>query len=300
MEVPFEDYDVNTLIDAIERVRDELVTKEYSTYSELDSAIAGILASYDRYGDGFERFRVDLTRDAANTKDLRKIKEQMSERCERRIFELRLTEKQLVNDMLAFVSDNSRILVHGSGSLLALAIACAIELREGVQFYICEGRTHCGGGPREGSGYQLLEKVPQTAEGTRLGDKLNKYCTVIPDSGVGAVLGLVDFVVMGALCVTEHGGLVNTTGSFQIATVASSRNTPVYVLCDTFKFARVFPLGTEDLRQPDKTSIVPLVEFVPPHLITLIFSEKGIMPSSAVADIMFRFHTAGTAPWKRK
>ncbi|EPY24401.1 hypothetical protein STCU_07199 [Strigomonas culicis] len=111
----------------------------------------------------------------------------------------------------------------------------------------------------------------------------------------------VDFIIMGAYCVTEHGGLVHSTGSFQVATVACSRNVPCYVLCETFKFSHIFPLGTEDLEQPaESTSVVPLVEFVPPSMISLIFSEKGIMPPSAVADEMFRFHTAPLAAWKNK
>lgn len=45
-----------------------------------------------------------------------------------------------------------------------------------------------------------------------------------------------------------------------------------------------------------KKITIPLVEFVPPSYVTLIFSEKGIMPPAAVADEMFRFHTASQAP----
>ncbi|EPY24849.1 hypothetical protein AGDE_12141 [Angomonas deanei] len=133
----------------------------------------------------------------------------------------------------------------------------------------------------------------------RIKEKILKYCTIIPDSGVGSIMSMVDFVVMGAYCVTEHGGLIHSTGSLQIATVGQFRKVPLYVLCETFKFAHIFPLSTQDLIQPSSESPVPLVEFVPPSMITLIFSEQGIMPPSAVADEMFRFHTAPFAPWKR-
>lgn len=130
--------------------------------------------------------------------------------------------------------------------------------------------------------------------------KIDSYCTIIPDSGVGSILSSVDFVIMGAYCVTEHGGLVHATGSLQVATMAASLNIPVYVLCESFKFSHIFPLSTNDLKQPEGCGVVPLIEFVPPSLISLIFSEKGMMPPSAVADEMFRFHTAPHAQWKKQ
>lgn len=115
--------------------------------------------------------------------------------------------------------------------------------------------------------------------------------------------------------------------------MAHIQRVPFYVLCETFKFTRLFPLSTQDLKQPqeqidinntntcanttsttndsnisntsnvtnnngdnEKKITIPLVEFVPPSYVTLIFSEKGIMPPAAVADEMFCFHTASQAP----
>ncbi|ORC85788.1 putative translation initiation factor EIF-2b alpha subunit [Trypanosoma theileri] len=299
MEVPCEDYDISIMIRAVSEVKELLTSRQFSTYSELDKEITKTLQSYESLGDGFERFRVHLTKDAANSHDLKRSLTEMNARCEAREKDFKRSQKDQINDMLPFVGSTSRILVHGCGGLLALAIACAVQERKGVHFYICEGRPVTSKYPK-GTGAALLKKAAETPEGQKLKEKLLESCTIIPDAGVGAVMSKVDFVVMGAYCVTEHGGLVHSTGSLQIATVASAMNVPFYVLCETFKFARIFPLSTTDLKQPEGSGDVPLVEFVPPSMITLVFSEKGIMPPSAVTDEMFRFHTARFAPGKRK
>lgn len=300
MDVPNDDYDVGIVIKAVNEVQQVLNSRRFSTFSEVDSEIGKSLKRYEAYGDGFERFHANLIKDAAQCNDLQKSLQDMNKRCDERLSDCESSQKDLVNDILPFIRNSSSILVHGSGHLLALAIACAIQEHEGVRFYICEGLPARESHPK-GSGETLLERVCTTPEGMRLLDKLKKYCTIIPDSGVGSIMSVVDFVVMGAYCVTEHGGLVHSAGSLQVATVASFHNVPCYVLCETFKFSHIFPLSTEDLKQPEgERNVVPLVEFVPPSMISLIFSEQGIMPPSAVADEMFRFHTAPSAPWKLK
>lgn len=287
------------MVQAITEVKDLIRSKQFNTFSELDAEIAKALKRYEPFGDGFERFRVFLTKDVASVNDLKKSLQDMNERCQSRLEDCECSQKDLINDILPFIRTSSRILVNGSGNLLALAIACAIQEREGVHFYICEGLPRREGCP-EGTGEALLKKVALTPEGMRLKEKVAQSCTIIPDSGVGAVVNLVDFVVTGAYCVTEHGGLVHSTGTMQLATIASAGNVPLYVLCETFKFAHIFPLSTGDLKQPDGTGVVPYVEFVPPSMIALIFSEQGIMPPSAVADEMFRFHTAIFAPGRNR
>lgn len=307
MEVPTEDRDISVSIEAIKKVQDELSSKKFATFSELHLRVSEVIKPYEAYGGGFERLRIQLCKDSAganakedtNKNPVEKGQEIMSEICESKLREYSCCEKDQINNILPFVRNTSKILVHGSGHILALAIAYSIQEQEGVQFYICEGLPKTEKCPN-GSGAELLHKARQATEET-FGEKINQSCTLIPDSAVGAVLSVVDFVVMGAYCVTEHGGLVHSTGSFQIATLASTRNVPCYVLCETFKFTHVFPLSTEDLKQPNcNCRVIPLVEFVPPSLVTLIFSEESIMPPSAVAGEMFRLYTAPSAADKTK
>jgi len=74
----------------------------------------------------------------------------------------------------------------------------------------------------------------------------------------------VDFVLVGSEAVVESGGLINATGSNQIAIIAKHANKPFYALAErfaissdhlaifrvysaSFKFRRLFPLSQYDL-----------------------------------------------------
>lgn len=295
MDVPSIDRDIRVVIESIFKVQEVLRSENFATFSELHARVSEVLKPYECYGGGFDRLRVQLCKDSTNYQDVQKGIEVMKEICDTTLRCFECSQNDQINNILPFIRNTSKILVHGSGYLLALALAYAIQEQEGVHFFICEGLPKREMWP-DGSGAELIRISKGTLEGQRLGDKIDQSCTIIPDSAVGAILGMVDFVVMGSYCVTEHGGLVHSTGSFQIATLASSMNVPCYVLCETFKFSHVFPLSTEDLQQPlRECPVVPLVEFVPPSLVTLIFSEDSIMPPSAVAGEMFRLYTAPSA-----
>ena len=147
-----------------------------------------------------------------------------------------------MNDLLPFVRETSRVLVHGCGSVLALAIASAITNCRGVRFFVTEGRP-------QGSGELLLCEVEKTWRSANNNPfDISASCTLIPDAAVASVLGDVDFILVGANAVTEHGGLCHTTGTLQIALVAEAMHCPLYVLCETFKFTQIFPLTSKDLR----------------------------------------------------
>ncbi len=57
----------------------------------------------------------------------------------------------------------------------------------------------------------------------------------------------VDYVLLGAEGVVESGGIVNKIGSYTVSLCAKLLNKPVYVLCESFKFVRLYPLGQTDL-----------------------------------------------------
>lgn len=277
-----------------------VLEEDFSTFSGLEARVSAVIKEYEVFGGGFERLRVELCKVSSNVLEVQKGVEVMKRIFQHKLRCFKSCESDQVNNILPFVRSSSKILVHGSGHMLALVIACAVEHQEGVQFFICEGlpkTSMC----EHGSGAELLQKAKQTRDDEDLKDKIVRSCTIIPDSSVGAILGMVDFVLMGSYCVTEHGGLVHSTGSFQLATLASSMNVPCYVMCETFKFSRVFPLSTEDLVQPQREcQVVPLVEFVPPSLVTLIFSEESILPPSGVAGEMFLIYSAQSVTEKNK
>lgn len=292
MQVPFKDNSIEVMVAAIRHAQSVLHARKYATYTELHRELCFALAKYEHLGGGVEQFRLSLTKNCENESKMENIIEELNRRCDAAARECDTGPMNQVNDLLPFVRSSTRILVHGCGNLTALAVACAVQERRGVHFYVTEGLPTTADCPK-GAGHLLVERARATPQGFELKEQLLAACTIIPDSAAGAMMNDVDFVLMGAHCVTEHGGLVHTTGSLQIATVAQAMNVPCYVLCETFKFTQIFPLSTKDLKQPAEGSLVyPLVEFVPPSMITLVFTEQGIMPPSAVADEMFRINTA--------
>ena len=88
----------------------------------------------------------------------------------------------------------------------------------------------------------------------------------------------------------------------QIATVAKAFNKPFYVAAESYKFARLFPLTQRDL--PVETKHVDFAQALPetvavenpsrdytsPHLITMLFTDLGVLTPSAVSDELIQLY----------
>merc|ERR1719414_892134 len=127
-------------------------------------------------------------------------------------------------------------------------------------------------------------------------------CTVILDSAVGYVMGEVHCVMLGAEGVAESGGIINKIGTYTIALCAKMLNKPVYVMCESFKFVRLYPLNQQDLpdefkfhastisKTKDLSQEHPLVDYTPPSLLTLLYTDLGILTPSAVSDELIKLY----------
>lgn len=86
-------------------------------------------------------------------------------------------------------------------------------------------------------------------------EKAGIDCTLILDSAVGYVMENVDFVMVGAEGVVESGGIINRIGSFTMGLCAREMKKPFYVLAESFKFTRLYPLNQRDLPNEYKVCI---------------------------------------------
>jgi len=89
----------------------------------------------------------------------------------------------------------------------------------------------------------------------------------------------------------------------QIATVAKAFGKPLYVAAESYKFARLFPLNQQDLpvetkavdfavAVPDSVLVEnPSRDYTPPHLITLLFTDLGVLTPSAVSDELIQLYS---------
>lgn len=119
----------------------------------------------------------------------------------------------------------------------------------------------------------------------------------IHDSQVGFVLNKVDKVFMGAEGVSESGGIINHIGSYQIGVLAKNANKPLYVVSESHKFVRMFPLAPNDV--PDNeiefttNHEIGLLEsanidFTPHQYITALVSDLGVLTPSAVSEELIK------------
>jgi len=72
-------------------------------------------------------------------------------------------------------------------------------------------------------------------------------CKIILDCAVGTIMEQVDMCLCGAEGVMENGGIVNKTGTYQMAIVAKAMKKPLYVAVESYKFARMYPLTQRDI-----------------------------------------------------
>lgn len=125
---------------------------------------------------------------------------------------------------------------------------------------------------------------------------------LILDSAVGYVMEKIDLVLVGAEGVVESGGIINKIGTCTMAICAKEMHKPVYVVAESFKFTRIFPLNQDDVPREfkyraskltgdtDLTREHPMVDYTPPAYLTLLFTDLGILTPSAVSDELIKLY----------
>ena len=134
----------------------------------------------------------------------------------------------------------------------------------------------------------------------------------IPPTAVAHCMDSVTKCVVDAEGIVQNGGVVGPLGTYQMALLARAAGKPFHVVGETHTFARLFPLGQQDLRlTQDVLVFVPAdnraasdedvadlgmrappskdaVDYTPPHLIAGIITESGMLLPNAVAEEMIK------------
>jgi translation initiation factor eIF-2B subunit alpha len=69
----------------------------------------------------------------------------------------------------------------------------------------------------------------------------------IPESAVAYAMGKVTMVLVGAEGVVENGGIISRLGTYQMGVLAKAAGKPFYVVAESHKFVRLYPLSQFDL-----------------------------------------------------
>merc|ERR1712228_741805 len=140
---------------------------------------------------------------------------------------------------------------------------------------------------------------------------------VVLDSSVAVIMQDVDFVLVGAEGVTESGGIINRIGTYQMAILAKAMSRPFYVVVESHKSNRLYPLTQNDIpwkelskeeeeevedsneseddveMNADKLLTIEnyrIRDYTPPEYITLLFTDLGVLTPSAVSDELIKLY----------
>eukprot|EP01017_Pseudomicrothorax_dubius_P023195 TRINITY_DN2486_c0_g1_i1.p1 TRINITY_DN2486_c0_g1~~TRINITY_DN2486_c0_g1_i1.p1 ORF type:complete len:324 (-),score=95.08 TRINITY_DN2486_c0_g1_i1:123-1094(-) len=202
---------------------------------------------------------------------------------------------KVLSSALEFIKDGITIFVHGNSPLVEfLLVEAAVKHNKKFSVIVSEARPDC-------EGYALTKSLLAVGIAARL----------VVDAAVAYALEEADIVLVGAETVVETGGIINGIGTYTCALCAKMLKKPFYVVCESFKFARMYPLTQKDLpeivkdrktlplfrsRETDDVTnlpvLSPLCDYTPPDLVTLLFTDMGIFTPSAVSDELIQISNA--------
>ncbi|NXY25253.1 EI2BA factor, partial [Atrichornis clamosus] len=261
------------------------------TLSRVDSSVA-----VSSGGELFLRF-ISLT--SLEYSDYSKCKEIMIERGEIFLTKVSVSRNKIAKLCHPFIRDGARILTHAYSRVVLRVLEAAVKSKKRFSVYVTESQPDQAGQKRLLRSKHVFFNRQKMAKALR---KLNIPVTVILDAAVGYIMEKVDLVLVGAEGVVESGGIINKIGTNQIAVCAKAQNKPFYVVAESFKFVRLFPLNQQDV--PDRfkykadtlktgqnlTEEHPWIDYTSPSLITLLFTDLGVLTPSAVSDELIKLY----------
>jgi len=231
---------IQTLISVVQKCRAK-------TFTELQNEVTKAIEILDHQTNSTmaiplnsvcNQFKMFVFRRHQNTSHA-KIKELKKEVVERGRFfvdRAKKARKFIAKKAEFFIRDGSTILSHSKSSVVLSVLQHAKE--QGKRFNVILTQT-------EPNKVGLLA----AKEMERIGIPVK----VVLDSSVAVVMGKVDFVLVGAEGVTESGGIINRIGTYQMAILAKAMSRPFYVVAESHKFNRLYPLTQNDIPWREKT-----------------------------------------------
>ncbi|XP_062372773.1 translation initiation factor eIF-2B subunit alpha isoform X1 [Sardina pilchardus] len=255
----------------------ENMTRAIGRLQEADSSVA--------VSSGGELFLRFITLTSLEHPDLSQCKKVMVERGELFLKKISLSRNKVAKLCHNFIKDGAKILTHSSSRVVLKVLENVAADKKRFSVYVTESQP-------DSSGNQMAEKLR----------KLNIPVTVILDAAVGYVMEKVDLVIVGAEGVVESGGIINKIGTYQMAVCSKAHNKPFYVVAESFKFVRLYPLNQQDV--PDRFKYKaqtlknvedlnkehPMIDYTPPSLITLLFTDLGVLTPSAISDELIKIY----------
>ncbi|KAF1990888.1 nagb/rpia/CoA transferase-like protein [Aulographum hederae CBS 113979] len=204
-----------------------------------------------------------------------------------------------------FIRDNCTVLTNGGSRVVGALLRSAAD--EGsIRFKVIYVLPSP---PSDASSRTGLSSTEGAATIKALREKGVPVAT-IPESAVAYAMGKVDMVIVGAEGVVENGGIISRLGTYQIGVLAKAMRKHFYVVAESHKFVRLYPLGQYDLpieqsviefktdgedemsgeskKGSKKSRLEDAVDYTPPDLISGIVTESGVLTPSAVSEELIK------------
>ena len=151
-----------------------------------------------------------------------------------------------------FIRDGTTVLTNGGSRVVSAVLRTAAEgdARSGagpVRFrvvYVMGGSAGRGAEEVQAKGDDAEMEGMETVKALRA---LGVPVATIPESAVAYALGKVDVMIVGAEGVVENGGIISRLGTYQMGMLARAAGKPFYVVAESHKFVRLYPLSQYDL-----------------------------------------------------
>ena len=243
-----EDHELTMPVAAIEALVDALACSQASTISEtldvLSTCTAQLKAaipnpiSLSAGTDLFQRYLVTALQRPTSVGDFRAIRNHLLSNGRLFVERAKASREKIASFGRHFVRDGSTILTNGGSRVVGALLRSASESSSGsIRFRVIYVLPQSPTSSNGSEGYDVVEALR----------KRGVPVATIPESAVAYSLGQVDMIIVGAEGVVENGGIISRLGTYQIGTLAKSANKPFYVVAESHKFVRLYPLSQYDL-----------------------------------------------------
>lgn len=198
-----------------------------------------------------------------------------------------------------FIRDGHVVMTNGSSRVVGALLRSAAESSRGF-------------GPAGSVRFKVIYVVSDGTSAESAGNisalrRLGVPVAAIPPTAMAYSFSQVTGCFVGAEGVVENGGIVSRLGTYQMGLLARAAGKPFYVVAESHKFVRLYPLGQNDLgieqnildfrttedgkEGPAKNGgekLADAVDFTPPHLISGIITESGVLLPSAVSEELIK------------
>lgn len=291
-----DDQDMTMPVAAIESLVTMLRVKQPSTSSELIKLVKSnidilklSISNAISLSAGCDLFMRFVSRNTNLYSDWESCKKNLVENGELFVQRAKESREKSAEFGVPFIKDDDTVLVHSFSRVVSqLLVKARRENFLRFKVIVTEARP-------TGKGYHMAKMLRNA----------DIPVEVIVDNAVGYVLHKVDKILVGAEGVVESGGIINHIGSYQIGCLAKANNKPFYVVTESHKFVRLFPLAPNDLPHEISNMIqeseeadeaedaeellkTQLVDFTPHEYITALITDLGVLTPSAVSEELIK------------